>query len=185
MRIFLAVALHQRFSNIFEQIVRELKPQFPNFKWVTPEQFHLTLHFFGEIPPQTAEEFSKRFRLKIYRTGELELSLQRLGLFPEQGMPRVLWIGITGDAEKLQRIQQQAAESAGEVGVPGEDRTFMPHATIARIKSLSPEERTRLKTLSGSFQISAPKIKFNEIYLYESKLTPEGPEHRVREVFSL
>lgn len=57
---------------------------------VSAEQLHLTLAFIGEVPSELAAAIEICFREDIPQA-PFTLEIGRLGMFPPNGAPRVLW----------------------------------------------------------------------------------------------
>ena len=48
MRLFLAVDLPLEVKRQLDEQLKEIKKEYPQFNWVSAENFHVTIHFFGE-----------------------------------------------------------------------------------------------------------------------------------------
>jgi 2'-5' RNA ligase len=49
MRLFLAIDLPKNVKRQLEEQLKEIKKEYPFFNWVSAENFHVTVHFFGEV----------------------------------------------------------------------------------------------------------------------------------------
>ena len=93
--------------------------------------------------------------------------------------PRILWAGVTEGKEKIIKLTQEISNALEEYDFIPERKKFVPHITIARFKrgrkgndeiiSLPPQLTER------SFGIT----EANEILLYSSDLTENGPLYSV------
>ena len=113
------------------------------------------------------------------------LAISGAGFFPDRERPRVFWVGAGDGSEKLVALADDLSSGLDKAGVPSEDRSFLPHLTVARIKvgeGLHPLPIQKLnfwKTRTfGSFLV-------NEFCLMESLLLPTGVFYRKVYPFSL
>src|SRR5262249_58718867 len=103
----------------------------PAFKWVRPENLHLTLKFVGETETGKLRLIREALSIVHSRTA-LELKFGGLGFFPDKKRPRVFWVGIDAPLELPQLAVAVDAALAG-LGFPRETRAFVPHLTLARL----------------------------------------------------
>lgn len=176
-RSFIAIELPQNVQSGLGQIRSELeRAEHPFIKWVNPESIHLTLKFLGNIPFNRVTEIAKAMDEATQGASPFHLEISGLGGFPNLKQPRVIWVGIKGEIDKLLSLQQNIDSALALLGFVREERYFMPHLTLARIKErASPAERKSLGELvvSTRFETSYP-INVGAISLMRSQLTPEG-----------
>ncbi len=166
MRIFVALELPE---HIIKEIAGWQKPLislYPSLKWVKPEHMHLTLRFFGGIKRSRMLEVEKL--LSSRQMGLLEFTLDKLGTFcGKDQLPFVYWLGGS-----FPSAVSHMAEELG--GIPDDrgrinSKKYLPHITIAR---------SRLS--SKSPQLPEPPFMrgvFHEAVMFNSRLTPAGPEY--------
>jgi 2'-5' RNA ligase len=100
-----------------------------------------------------------------------------LGVFPERGAPRVLWLGIGDGVDELRIVQQVltvrlSAVAPATRASPGE--TFTPHLTLARFRDRV--HRAHISEITG-IPASAGPCLIDRVTLYESRLSPAGPSY--------
>lgn len=176
-RSFIAIELPQNVQSGLGQIRSELgRAEHPFIKWVNPESIHLTLKFLGNIPFNRVTEVAKAMDEATRGASPFYLEISGLGGFPNLKQPRVIWVGIKGEIDKLLSLQQNIDSALALLGFVREERPFVPHLTLARIKErASPAERKSLGELvmSTSLEISYP-FEVMAVSLMRSQLTPEG-----------
>lgn len=154
-----------------------------SLRWVTPENQHFTLRFLGEV----AEEAIERLRLVARQISPkhnlFSLKISGSGFFPEKGEPNVFWIGVGEGRENLIALAEDLSSALKEAGFPPEERPFLPHLTVARIKGKLPE-RT-LQKLAAWREKVFDSCMVTEFFLMESELLPAGPIYRKIEAFPL
>lgn len=108
-------------------------------KVASPENWHITLRFLGQVDEVTYERF-----LGSLSSADLgsrfKVSLGGLGAFPNAGRATVMWIGLERGSSELERLARTAEESAQNAGLTPEDRPFHAHLSLSRIR---PPENVR------------------------------------------
>jgi 2'-5' RNA ligase len=142
------------------------------FKLVNPEIMHLTLRFLGEIPVSTVEHV-KQAMSTLHFSG-FDVDFHGLGAFPSLKRINVVWVGIRQGQEQLDEVFRQLEPRLRQLGLPGDDKGFSPHLTIARVRTGL--NRGPLADYISSMQEGEfGKMKVNSIRLKKSTLTPKGP----------
>jgi 2'-5' RNA ligase len=148
-----------------------------------PEQTHLTLRFFGGVSGTLMEALVRELG-KISRKS-FSLKISGAGFFPGPKRPSVLWLGVEKSPELL-ALHAETEDRAEAAGAPREGRDYVPHLTLARIKterSLPPEAAAGL--LAPLKDFSAEPFTAGEFALFSSVLTGGGAVHRKEFVFKL
>ena len=101
--------------------------------WTSPEDWHLTLAFLGEVPAATVDRLGPRLEQTGARHRPFPLALAGAGAFPSAGDARVLWCGLAGDRRALDDLATAVAAAATQAGAtrPDAGRPFSPHLTLA------------------------------------------------------
>ena len=132
-RTFLAIPLH---SGINKRLSGWLHPHAVRLglRTVPPENRHLTLAFLGETPVEQIGPIADALceRLDGFAAGQL--SVEGLGVFPAQKVPRVFWVGCRG-GEWLGALYTAVYEVLDRFGFPPERAGFSPHITLSRLKT--------------------------------------------------
>lgn len=146
--------------------------------WVRPEGIHLTLKFFGGIAEDDVHGISEVVAGQTIGVRPLNLEARGLGIFPGLKRPRVLWLGIDGEVERLIVLQKAIDQGLEARGFPMEERPFRAHLTLARIKT--PQGLEGLNSvLAAKGSESAGKFTATGLTLFKSNLTPKGAIYTV------
>jgi len=176
-RSFIAIELPEEAKEGLSSLKKELERGEHKFvKWVNPWGIHLTLKFLGNIPSKRVKEITEAIKEAAQGISPFHLEISGLGAFPSLRQTRVFWVGIGGEVDKLSRLQQNIDSALATLGFAKEERSFMPHLTLARIRQgASPPERRSFGELVDSinFEDKYP-IKVEAISLMKSQLTPTG-----------
>jgi len=176
-RSFIAIELPEEARSGLGKLRNELERVEQTFvKWVNTEGIHLTLKFLGSIPSKQVAEVGEAMEGATREISPFHLEISGLGAFPNLKQPRVLWVGISGELDKLLGLQRNIDSALSPLGFTKEERPFMPHLTLARIRErASPGERRTFGELVVS-TIFEDKyhIAVDAINLMRSQLTPAG-----------
>jgi RNA 2',3'-cyclic 3'-phosphodiesterase len=149
-----------------------------SINWVRREGIHLTLKFFGCIGRAHLSSIAEFVTDYAARTPPLNLHVQGLGVFPGTRRPRVLWIGVDGDTERLIALQKAIDQGLEACGFSKEERPFRAHLTLARIKS--PQGLAGIeKMLAEKGSEGAGAFEARSLTLFKSDLTPKGATYTV------
>lgn len=102
-------------------------------RWITPENYHVTLRFLGDIDGATARDFA--YGLDEVNSEPVEVTIDALDSFGGD-RPHTLFarVRLSRDLADLQGEHERLARI---VGLPPESRKFTPHVTLARMRQVS------------------------------------------------
>lgn len=145
-------------------------------RWVDPRGIHLTLKFLEDVAVDRLDNINTALTEAVRGMSPFRLEVGGLGVFPNPRRVRVGWVGVSGDIDKLQRLQQRVETSLAALGFEVESRRFTPHLTLARVRDqATPDERQRFGQFIESTDFKAAhKIEVDTIYLMRSQLTRQG-----------
>lgn len=176
-RSFIAIELPQNVKTELAQLESELERSGHRFvKWVNPRAIHLTLKFLGNIPTKQIPEISNAIEQASKGIPPFHLQIASLGAFPNINQPRVLWVGIKGETDSLQGLQQKIDSALVSLGFAEEKQSFTPHLTMARVRegtSLIDRKNFGELVMSTNFESKHP-ISVETINFIKSQLRPEG-----------
>jgi RNA 2',3'-cyclic 3'-phosphodiesterase len=136
MRLFVAITPPPAVLGELETAVGPLRAAWPALRWTSPDAWHLTLAFLGEVSEDRAAALPPRLERAAHRHPVLSLSFGPGGAFPAPHRARVLWAGIQGDGAALTALARSVGAGARRAGAapPDEGRRFQPHVTLARCR---------------------------------------------------
>lgn len=94
MRLFIAVNLSTEAHDAIQSAIDEFPVKNPPWRWVSPDNWHLTLKFLGETPAAQLESLNAALYDVARRHDVFEMSLGAFGGFPNLRSPRVLFYNI-------------------------------------------------------------------------------------------
>ena len=172
MRTFVAIELPDEVKRGISQVQEELKRAGGDAAWTRPEGIHLTLKFLGDVPDAKVPDILDA--LAVARgAGRLRIEVAGAGAFPNVKAPRVLWLGLAGDIDRLSLLQKTVEEEMVRRGFEPEDRKFAPHLTLARIKYLRPRFSWQ-QAIEGMGGIHLGSFEVTAVSLMKSELQRTG-----------
>lgn len=176
-RAFIAIDLPDPVKDSLSSLEDRLRPaEHPYVKWADPQGIHLTLKFLGNIAADQVPRIIEAITLVSQGLSPIELQIGGLGAFPNLQRPRVIWVAVTGEVERLITLQRGMDQALAPLGFPREGRPFTPHLTLGRLRErASPMERNSIgKLVIATESESSPTMEVNQISLMRSTLTPSG-----------
>lgn len=171
MRLFIALTPSAVALGELERVVAPLRDARPDLRWASPQSWHVTLAFLGEVNGEIAVQLARRLGSAAAHHPELSLLTAGGGAFPTAPKARVLWTGVSGDTGVLGDLEKSVVTAAREAGAPPPDagRAFRPHITLARSKEPADFRPlvARLARYSGSVWAA------DRIHLIRSYLGPQ------------
>jgi RNA 2',3'-cyclic 3'-phosphodiesterase len=176
-RSFIAIELPGEAKAGLARLRRELERDEHGFvKWVDPHGIHLTLKFLGNVPATRVKEITDAIKKATQEVSPFHLEISGLGAFPSLKQARVFWVGVSGELDKLSRLQQNIDSALAARGFAREERPFVAHLTLARIREgASPTERRSFGELVASTAFEDKYlVEVEAVRLMRSQLTPAG-----------
>jgi 2'-5' RNA ligase len=181
MRQFLAVDLSDELRAGLGGLQRRLQAEARGWRWVRPENIHLTLRFLGEVPAELDADCREAWRTVAAHASPFSFRLRGISSFPPRGRPRVLWVGVReqGSAGRLAQLAAAFEQAARDVGFDHENRPFRPHLTLARA-----ERSGRATPPENQEYGSGTALDVDHTTLFRSELLPGGARYSVLESFA-
>jgi 2'-5' RNA ligase len=143
-----------------------------DLRLVEVKNLHITLRFLGNVPRSLIDEANGV--LDTIEFQPFDVVLKGVGVFPSMQRINVVWVGIEQGSAELLHVFSQLEPKLRRMGFKPDRRGFVPHITVARVKS-GRNRDVLANTVSnvsgmefGGFGVDAIKLK-------KSVLTPKGP----------
>ena len=98
-----------------------------------PPSWHLTLRFLGDPGETGLDRLLGALDQAVLGT-PFRLAVDGLGAFPRPGKATVLWLGIVRGEQELVEVQERTEDACVVAGLGREERPFVPHLTLSRIR---------------------------------------------------
>ncbi len=166
MRTFIGADFNRDIKNSIagvQNIVRENSEK-GRFKYVW--NFHLTLKFLGEVQENKTVDIGKALKGIAAKHQKIHLNIDKIGYFDGKGSIHALWLGFSGELDKLGALYSDIEEDMHRLGMKKEIKAYTPHITIAQDLVLRiPFEKLTEKVDFKSFK----PIEIREISLIKSE----------------
>jgi 2'-5' RNA ligase len=144
LRLFVAIEMPPEMESALDAAITMLRRDLEGpFAWTPPESSHLTLKFLGDVDAGRVDELSDALVAATAPLAQFDLQLSGTGTFPAEGRPSVVWAGLGGDIEALERLRVAVESAALGLGFEAETRAFQPHLTLGRINGGLPDKTMR------------------------------------------
>jgi 2'-5' RNA ligase len=178
MRTFLAIPLPESLVPPVESLRDRLAAGRADVKWVDRSNFHFTIRFLGEIESHQVERVKSTVRSLANHPAFL-VEMGKVGAFPSLSAPRVIWVGLVKGHQEMQELSRELENALFKLGFIPEVKPFHTHLTLGRARS----ERwgTLKELLYKEPGLTGYTFQANQLSLYASTLTPQGPIYRALE----
>lgn len=156
-----------------------LETEVPGASWRLPEQYHLTLRFFGEIDEAMARDLDGELGLVV--AAPFEIRLAGAGSFGGRE-PTALWAGVDAPPD-LARLAAQCERAARRAGLDPEGRKYRPHVTLAYCHGTSDYEAAMFQQDAAGFRTDTFWV--DHFVMYSSRATKAGSAYREEAVYPL
>ena len=192
MRLFVALQPPAGALAELESALAPLRSEWPRLRWASPDRWHVTLTFLGEVREEALGELAIRLDRAAARKQPVHALIGRGGAFPSARRARVLCAHIEGEAQALAGRRAGGAQDERRAGGAQNDlsalaasvaaasrragaaprdegRRYRPHLTLARCRE--PADLSPLVAELAAFAGSAWTAQ--QIHLIRSYLGPQ------------
>ena len=134
-RTFIAVNVSQDTSRVAGRLLKQLGAIDDGVKTIQNKNLHITLKFLGQVLVEDTPAICTAIERACESLGAFEITCGGLGAFPHQERPRTLWMGVEQGLKEIRELQSAIDHHTQQLGYSGENRLFIPHLTLARIRN--------------------------------------------------
>lgn len=156
-----------------------LRGGLPGARWITPENYHLTLRFIGDVNDVIAQEVASLLG-RVKRT-TFELHLEGLTSFGGR-KPRAV-VATAAPTQALLDVQAEHERLMQRIGLEPEGRKYIPHVTLARLRDASSRDVADYLATRGFFR--TPSFQVERFVLFSSRNSVGGGPYVVEASYPL
>ncbi len=171
-RAFIGIELEDGIREELGDAIDELKATNANVRWVKPGNIHITLKFLGNIEEDRVGEIENALK-PLGSRNSFELLAQGMGVLPNPRYPRVVCAGLETGVEALKELNRAMEDAMETMGFKREERDFLPHLTLGRVKSFRAKSLLMMK-IRELQKKEFGSIAVNGFSLIQSDLRPTG-----------
>ena len=151
----------------------------PGARWITPDHYHVTLRFIGDVDEVAAQEVD--LMLSRVRRGPFELHLEGLTSFGGR-KPRAV-VATVAPSPALLELQAEQERLMQRIGLEPEGRKYLPHVTLARLRESSSRNVAEYLSARGLFR--TPAFRVSRFVLFSSRASVGGGPYVVEAGYPL
>jgi len=170
-RVFSGFAFNAPARSTLYSALEPVRSEIPEFRWIPPERWHVTVQFYGVISWNTALELAEA--LASFQEYRPRVQLQEIDAFPSMDDPRVLWVGIRPVSSVFCNLVQQIHALGQAMNCPPEERAYRPHITIGRRRS----ESEKTVTMPKIWSAEPYETRLEPVTLFRSDWTQNEPHY--------
>jgi 2'-5' RNA ligase len=153
------------------EVAERLRGSGLNARFEAPEKLHITLAFLGWVEPEAIEPIRSALARAAQDTAPFDLTLDKLGAFPHERKPRVIWIGASDQGAPFRDLSRSLRAAYEALGFHFEKDT-VAHVTLARVKGGDAH--------LPMFEITPMNFPVRELTLFESIPAEHTTRYEVR-----
>ena len=176
MKLFTGIDLTPSVRTKCTEITERLRRSGIDARFEAPEKLHITLAFLGWVEPEAVEAVRESLAAVARKTNAFNLTLDKLGAFPHERKPRVIWIGASDQGLAFRNLSGTLRGAYEGLGFHFEKEN-VAHVTLARVKGGD----AHLPMLD----IKPMKLGVRELTLFESIPAERTTRYEVRAKFPL
>lgn len=176
-RTFVAIRASNRINDNLSHLIERLAQTGAAYKWVEPDNLHMTLQFLGDLPDREIPQFCKEVKLAIQHHAPFDISLAGVGAFPAVDEPRIIWAGVDQGSLELKNLYNDLHEVCRH-WCTGRDRNeFSPHFTLGRLGRDGKWNQELLSEINRIQAHTAGTCRIDRVVVYASFLERSGPSY--------
>ena len=162
----LAAALHV--DAVDAGVLSSASPGFPiPGKRVHPDNWHVTVRFLGECEDLILDRVAAALDESLDADGGTG-TLSGIDAFPRSRKASIIYAAVDDDGS-LAYLAARCEELVRDVGFPPEERPFIPHLTLSRLRP-----RRDVTHLIRRFESFSVRLPLDSVVLYRTTRTSEG-----------
>ena len=173
-RSFLAFELPGDIRKILSDISENARSLTLNVRWVRVANIHLTVVFMGNVPEAQIKPIEAAAERICHAYAPFCIQVTGAGLFGSRRHPRVLWVGLSGDVDRMSAFRDDLQGDLAPFGIQEERRPFRPHLTLGRFRKGATADAGLDAFLSRYQNLDGPECLLRELVLFRSDLKPGG-----------
>lgn len=181
-RLFIGISLSEEICNYFYDLMLNLSKINKDIQPIPPQNIHITLKFLGNVKESDLESITANIKLSLKESESFKFNIENsLDGFPRLSASRIIFGTIGDGSSEMENLFNIIKDNVSKIGFNREEKRFIPHITIARMKF-----PVNFADLIENLQFKIFKnISCNKVILFESILSRKGPEYLIEKEFLL
>lgn len=170
-RLFIAIDLPHDAKKYLYDTALNLNKIDKDIRAIPPESIHITLKFLGDTDISKIEKIAEAMKNAAgdFQRFNYEIG-KSLEAFPVAESARIIFVPIMEGSDKIAVIYKNLENNLSKIKIPKENRKFISHITIARIRN-----KKNISEILEDIELDYKnQHKCTKITLFESRLKPGG-----------
>lgn len=182
MRLFIGIELPDRVRSAAVDAAERLRSAVTvraprsQVRWVPPPNLHITVWFLGHVADASRDSLLDALRPSL-AVRPFTMQIDRGGVFPPSGPPRILWLGLAAGASELRAIHQALRDRLSPLGFVPERRPYSPHLTLARIKEAGRADGAAIRQAARDLEVEPAMGDVAAVTLFRSEPAAGGSRY--------
>jgi len=176
-RSFLAFELPPKIRETLSAVLGDARTLPLNVRWVRMVNIHLTVVFMGNVQEDEIGSIGDVARNVCYGHAPFRIQAKGAGVFGSRRNPRVLWVGLEGDMDRMSVFRDDLQKKLAPFGIGEENRPFRPHLTLGRFRKGAKADPSLDDLLLKYQDLYGSECLLSELVLFKSDLRPSGAEY--------
>src|SRR3989344_3497924 len=168
MRFFIALEIPTSSTKQIEEVQTKLKDLIHEVRTTDSGKLHLTIAFIGEQPDKLEMDLVKVLNEAAKDLPPFQITPAYVDAFPHLHEPKVFWVGVKGDTDKLFILRERTKDGLEKLGLDTDDRRYVPHISIAKINEYHLNEVIEEKIENLMLNSHFEPINITSVKLFES-----------------
>jgi 2'-5' RNA ligase len=173
-RSFLAFELPPKIRETLSAVSRDARTLPLSVRWVRIVNIHLTVVFMGSVQEDQIGSIAEAARHVCHGYAPFRIHLKGAGVFGSRRNPRVLWVGLEGDMDRMSVLRDDLQKNLAPFGIEEENRPFRPHLTLGRFRKGAKADPSLDDLLLKYQDLNGPECLVSELVLFKSDLSSSG-----------
>lgn len=173
-RSFLAFELPSEIRETLSKASEYGRAVLEDIRWVHVANIHLTVVFMGDVEEAQIGPIGEIAGGVCDRYAPFHIQVSGAGIFGSRRNPRVLWMGLGGEVERMSSFRDALQKGLAPFGIAEERRPFRPHLTLGRFRKGTEANPSLYELLSKCQDMNGPEGVLRELALFKSDLKPNG-----------
>ena len=169
MRIFIALNLPEKTKDNLERSANEFKALSNGGNFIPKDNYHLTLHFLGEVAPSDLTFVQSAMDNVAYLPAP-ELAVTQFTVLRASDIV----CAKLRQSKSLERLHDELGQRLEQHGFVVEHRAYRPHVSLIRKKRFA----LPFSEVTKSVHVYNMPFVASDLVLYESVFTPNGVTYR-------
>ncbi len=148
-----------------------------NVRWSRVVNIHLTVVFMGNVREDQIGLIGEVAGRICHGHAPFRIQVKGAGLFGSRRNPRVLWVGLGGETDRMSGFRDVLQKNLAPFGIKEEKRPFRPHLTLGRFRKGAKTDPSLEDLLLKYQDLNGPGCLLRELALFKSDLRPGGAEY--------